>query len=251
MPVLSRISGHVFEKRLLDSYVAENKKDPTIGEEMSPEDIVEIKTSRFVRPRPPNATSIPSLLSIFQNEWDALALETYQIKQQLYQTRQELSTALYQHDAACRVIARITKERDEAREALSRVSENMNGSSTDQPMETDSAFNPIPKVVQDVIETTMQELSAERKKRKVPEGWTTPEQLSKLKQHEAEKPDLDSFNLSTAMSDSILSIQLPSDLRVQAVESEWSLSGDNLEADVKITNDSGTLIRTNAVAIQY
>jgi pre-mRNA-processing factor 19 len=34
--------------------------------------------------------------------------------QSLDQTRQELAQALYQHDASCRVIARLLKERDEA-----------------------------------------------------------------------------------------------------------------------------------------
>lgn len=92
------------------------------GEELSTDDLVELKTQRVVRPRPPTLTSIPSLLGVFQEEWDALALETYTLRQTLAQTRQELSTALYQHDAAVRVIARLTKERDEARDALSKVS---------------------------------------------------------------------------------------------------------------------------------
>lgn len=48
-------------------------------------------------------------------------METYTLKQHLTQTRQELSTTLYQHDAAVRVIARLTQERDEAREALSKI----------------------------------------------------------------------------------------------------------------------------------
>lgn len=115
-------SGTIYEKRLIEAYISENGTEPATGEGLTIEDLIDIRTSRTVRPRPPTLTSIPSLLGVFQEEWDALALETYTLKQNLAQTRQELSTALYQHDAAVRVIARLTRERNEAREALSKVS---------------------------------------------------------------------------------------------------------------------------------
>src|SRR5437667_5649683 len=92
----------------------------------------------IARPRPANLTSLPSLLSVFQTEWDALALETFTLRKQLLETRQELSTALYQHDAACRVILRLQKERDEAREALSKVSIDGGQSEEDDSMQVDS-----------------------------------------------------------------------------------------------------------------
>lgn len=45
-------------------------------------------------------------------------LESFKLRQQLDLTRKELATALYQHDAACRVIARMVRERDEAFQML-------------------------------------------------------------------------------------------------------------------------------------
>lgn len=43
-------------------------------------------------------------------------LESYTLKQKYQEAQQELSHALFQYDAARRVIARIIKERDVARE---------------------------------------------------------------------------------------------------------------------------------------
>jgi pre-mRNA-processing factor 19 len=131
------LPGNVFEKRLIEKYIEENGTDPVTGEELDLEDLLPIKSSRIVRPRPPTLTSIPALLSVFQNEWDTLALETFNLKEQLARTREELATALYQHDAAVRVIARLTRERDEARDALSKVTVTAGGAANGDAMAID------------------------------------------------------------------------------------------------------------------
>ena len=41
-----------------------------------------------LKPRPAAATSIPGMLSLLQNEWDALMLELHSTKTQLETTRQ-------------------------------------------------------------------------------------------------------------------------------------------------------------------
>ena len=135
--VTNNIAGTIYEKALIEKYIAENGRDPITSEQLSVDDLIELKTERVVRPRPPTLTSIPALLSVFQNEWDALALEAFNLQQHLQQTRQELSIALYQNDAAVRVIARLTKERDEARETLAKIGIGSGGASNSDSMQVD------------------------------------------------------------------------------------------------------------------
>ncbi|OXA62747.1 pre-mRNA-processing factor 19 [Folsomia candida] len=117
--VIAPTSGTVFEKRLIEKLLAENGgKDPINGEPLDIDQLIEIKAPAFVKPKPPSCTSIPAILKILQDEWDAMALHSFTLSDQLNIARKELSLALYEREAACRVIARLTDEVAEARGAL-------------------------------------------------------------------------------------------------------------------------------------
>ncbi|KAK9724233.1 hypothetical protein RND81_05G057500 [Saponaria officinalis] len=124
-PVVSKKSGLLFEKRLIERHISDFGKCPITSEPLTMDDIVSVKAGKIVKPRPVQAASIPGMIGMFQNEWDSLMLSNFALEQQLHTARQELSHALYQHDAACRVIARLKKERDEARSLLAQAERQM------------------------------------------------------------------------------------------------------------------------------
>ncbi|KAK5167576.1 uncharacterized protein LTR77_007275 [Saxophila tyrrhenica] len=181
-PVTSRKSGNIFERRLIEAYISENGTDPVTGETLTLDDLLDLRSSRVVKPRPPQLTSIPALLSTFQNEWDAIVLESFQLKQQLAETRQELSTALYYNESAQRVIARLQQERNEARDALARVqvtgsaANGVNGATNGDAMQVDGQGLPDDVVAK--IEDTQARLQGTRRKRPVPADWATGEQVA-------------------------------------------------------------------------
>jgi len=201
-PVISKKSGHVFEKRVIEKYLRENDgKDPITHEAMSSEDLLPIKVNKAVKPRPPTATSIPGLLHTFQNEWDALMLETYTLKQQLDSVRQELAHSLYQHDAATRVIARLIKERDEARAALSEFQSQLGkASQASSEMEVEQTTG-LPEEVASKISTKAQELSKSRKTKAIPETLAT---IEDIKAYNA----ISSHNLHSASPAGVLCVDL-------------------------------------------
>ena len=117
-PVVSP-RGHIFERTLIEKCLLEDGKCPVTGEAMQVDELIAIQSNPVVRPQDMSTMSIPGLIQTMQNEWDEVMIDTFTLKQALDQTRRELSQALYQHDAACRVIARLMRERDEARAMLS------------------------------------------------------------------------------------------------------------------------------------
>ncbi|KAI9982096.1 hypothetical protein PInf_007984 [Phytophthora infestans] len=178
-PVVSLKSGHVFEKRLLLKYLEQNQQRcPITGDELDAEqDLLALQAapsakssaaSAKVAAFAPEAASIPQLLATFQNEWDAVMLETFTLKQHLEQTRQELSHALYQHDAACRVIARLNADNATLKERITQLA---SGQQDDVDMQ-DGAQNGAalaPEVLA-TVESKQKELAKKRKEFKKKDG---------------------------------------------------------------------------------
>ncbi|XP_065189921.1 pre-mRNA-processing factor 19-like [Sycon ciliatum] len=226
-PVLSPVSGCVFERRLIEKYVGETGNDPVNSQPLTLEQLIDIKTSPVTRPRPPSATSIPAILKLLQDEWDAEMLHSFTLRQQLQTARQELSHALYQHDTACRVIARLTKEVTAAREALATLKSQAGYIQAAPQAATAVAAAPADvmmadeamddgltgptEMTEEIIERlqeTAAKLTAERKKRgkKPPEGLASIEELSAYKQtsthpglHSASVPGILSLSVNERM----------------------------------------------------
>uniref|UniRef100_A0A669CM13 Pre-mRNA-processing factor 19 n=1 Tax=Oreochromis niloticus TaxID=8128 RepID=A0A669CM13_ORENI len=178
-PCVSPVSNQVFERRLIEKYIAENGTDPMNGQPLSEEQLVDIKVAHPIRPKAPSATSIPAILKSLQDEWDAVMLHSFTLRQQLQTTRQELSHALYQHDAACRVIARLTKEVTAAREGGLTAVWGAGG----EPMEISEQVGMTPEIIQK-LQDKATILTTERKKRgkTVPEDLVRAEDLGKYRQ---------------------------------------------------------------------
>ncbi|KAL3934204.1 MAG: hypothetical protein SGBAC_010026 [Bacillariaceae sp.] len=115
-------SGHTCIKRLLLAKLSENGgMDPFEQMQerpLSEDQLITLSRRASIPPPRVHATSLPNLLQQMQKEYDALVLELFDTRRALEDTRQELSQALYQNDAAVRVVARLSMERDAARQEL-------------------------------------------------------------------------------------------------------------------------------------
>lgn len=155
-------------------------------------------SNEILPPRNANQNSIPSILNTLNSEYDSLVLELFDTRKALEETRKELSHALYQNDAAVRVIARVVMERDMARRELADAIANggaapasANGESTgnkrkrvEEPEEAsaDKSSSGIPANVKAELQATWKELNSTRKqKTKAGEGYATADDIAAFK----------------------------------------------------------------------
>ena len=119
-------SGHLCLKRLILAKLSENGGvDPfsDSGRPLSEDDLVALQASKKRPNMPPPPTSVSSFSGTLQQlakEYDSVVLELFDTRKSLQETRRELSQALYQNDAAIRVVARLSQERDAARQEAQR-----------------------------------------------------------------------------------------------------------------------------------
>ena len=81
-PVVSVKSGHVFEASAIEKYISSTGKCPVTGQPLQAADLLPLKTTS-AKSRHLAAMSIPGMMTLFQDEWDGLILETYALKQQV------------------------------------------------------------------------------------------------------------------------------------------------------------------------
>ncbi|KAI6183390.1 Pre-mRNA-processing factor 19 [Aphelenchoides bicaudatus] len=198
-PVVSPSSGEIFERRLIVKYVEENGLDPVSKTDLKISELVPIKLNESTRAslRPLSTASIPLLLKTLQDEWDACMLNNFTLRQEVQTAREELTHALYQNDAACRVINRLSLELQAARSAMAKIpqhrvhAEAQNRAAMSETSarnaDIEMAEDDLPGMNDEVTEKIANmgvELSNQRKQRgkKLPEGLADVDSIASYKQ---------------------------------------------------------------------
>ena len=123
-PVISK-DGYIFEKRIIESFIAENGKCPVTGSQLTLEDIRPVVVNNGNKALAVDSASLPELFKSFQTEWERLQVDSFNTKAQLDLLNQELSTCMYQQEASLRLISELTRERDTALSEVARLQEEL------------------------------------------------------------------------------------------------------------------------------
>ena len=123
-PVISK-DGYIFERRLIEQVISETGRCPITRSDLSLNDLRPILQSNSNKAIPIDSASLPGIIQSLEQEWNRLMVDSYNIKAELHAVKEELATALYEQEATTRIVAQLTRERDEALHEVTRLQEEL------------------------------------------------------------------------------------------------------------------------------
>lgn len=100
--------GHIFERTDIEAHLQSSQTCPVDERPLTIDQLSSISITRpDVAPALLRATSFDSMLAGLRSEWDSLQRENHELRLKLATTQRELAEALYEVDAAKRVIAKL------------------------------------------------------------------------------------------------------------------------------------------------
>jgi len=170
-PVVSKTTGHIYEKRIIEKYLSNFGKCPITSNSMSLDDLVKVNTQMFSRPKTTKENSIPGLFSNLQNQMENILAETYELKNKVDSGREELTHSLYQYDASLRVISKLIKERDSIIQEINNLKYEYEDLEIEAFVNEENENCGIYKKLLDRMNELAMILTQMRKERKIPENY--------------------------------------------------------------------------------
>eukprot|EP01123_Difflugia_compressa_P014852 TRINITY_DN8073_c0_g1_i1.p1 TRINITY_DN8073_c0_g1~~TRINITY_DN8073_c0_g1_i1.p1 ORF type:complete len:490 (+),score=94.40 TRINITY_DN8073_c0_g1_i1:23-1492(+) len=185
--------GILYDRETIEKHIKQHGTCPITNEPLSAEDLIPVQfpNTEAVQPRKLHGDSLPALLKQFQTEHDSVLFERHTLCAEIEKVRLELSQALYTNEAACRVIARLLRDRDTARAEIEQIQRVIG-----RPREEMSFLPGLDLEARNKITQKHLELSTLRKQRIISPTLTTIELLKSYRQtdsfppHQAARPGI-------------------------------------------------------------
>ncbi len=210
-PVVSRTTGHIYEKRLIEKYLQNFGKCPITSNPMTIEDLITVNTNIFSKPKTTKENSLPGLFSNLEVQMENVLSETFQLKNKVDSSREELTHSLYQYDASLRVISKLIKERDSIIQEINNLKYEYEDLEIEAFVNEEIENNGLYQKLLDRMNELAMILTKMRKERKMPENYPSfdSDSRNKIKSFKyvaalglnAEKPKLTCFDLNNYFSD--------------------------------------------------
>ena len=86
-PVVSKKTGHIFEKKLIEAHLDKTGQCPITGINLEANDLIPLQISKTILPRQSDTSSFPEALKTLQSEWNSLVFEQHELKSHADQLR--------------------------------------------------------------------------------------------------------------------------------------------------------------------